>query len=178
MVDFSDNKVFDKLVIGDEMQVHTWGVGMILTNIEGVTPMNISPQLIDALTKAGMSITKEGKLRIGVTHKVPARIMGSGLGTNQAYSGDYDIQMFDKGTVKEFNLSTLRFGDIIAILDADNTFGRIYRKDAITIGVISHSTSKDSGHGPGVTTIFSSAKGNIELEINPDANLAKLLKIR
>jgi hypothetical protein len=178
MVDFPDNKVFDKFVIGDEMQVYTWGVGIELTNVEEVTPMNISPQLIDALTQAGMGVTEEGKLHIGVTHKVPARIMGSGLGTDQAYSGDYDIQLFDEGTVKEFNLGTLQFGDIIAIMDADNTFGRIYRKGAITIGVISHSTSKIAGHGPGVTTIFSSAKGNIELELKPDSNLAKLLKIR
>lgn len=178
MVDFPDGKVFDKLVIGDEMQVYTWGVGMELTNVEGVTPMNISPQLIEALAKAGMGITEKGKLHIGVTHKVPARIMGSGLGTDEAYSGDYDIQLFDEGTVEEFNLRTLRFGDIIAIMDADNTFGRIYRKGAITIGVISHSTSKIAGHGPGVTTFFSSAKGNIELVIDPDANLAKLLNIR
>jgi hypothetical protein len=34
------------------------------------------------------------------------------------------------------------------------------------------------GHGPGVTALFTSRDGRIELTVDPDANLAKLLKIR
>ena len=140
--------------------------------------MNVGPRLLDVLAKAGMGVTDKGKLHIPVAHLIPAKIMGSGLGRSHVYRGDYDIQLFDEKTVKEYNLETLRFGDIVAIIDADHTYGRIYLKGAISVGVISHSRSSGAGHGPGVTTLFTSPKGKIELVIDPNANLAKLLNIR
>jgi len=178
MVDFTDDAVFDKLQIEDKMRIYAYGLGMLLTNVEGVKTMNMSPTLIEALTKAGMGVTEEGKLRIPVTHMIPAKIMGSGLGSSHVYRGDYDIQLFDEKTVEEYNLSTLRLSDVVAIIDADHTHGRIYKTGAVSIGVIAHSDSKIAGHGPGVTTIFTSAQGNIEPFIDPNANLAKLLNIR
>lgn len=178
MVDFSDDDVYDKLAIGDEIQIRGYGTGMRLTNIEDITVMNVSPSLFDALSANGMSITAEGKLRIGVTHFIPAKIMGSGLGRSQTYTGDYDIQFFDPKTVKEFDLESLRFGDIVAIVDADSSYGRVYRQDAITIASVSHGRSDSAGHGPGVTTLFTSKNGRIEPYKAGDANLAKLLKIR
>ncbi len=178
MVDFPDDSVFDKLVIGDKMQVFTYGVGMTLRNVSGIEVMNMSPFLMDALEKAGMRISPEGRINVPVTHKIPAKIMGSGLGSSHVYRGDYDIQMFDEKTVKEYNLNTLRFGDLVAVIDADNTYGRIYRQGAVSIGVISHSNSKVAGHGPGFTTLMTSAEGKIDLDVTPDANLAVLLKIR
>ncbi len=178
MVDFPDDAVFAKLTIGDKMQIYAIGVGLELQNVEGVKAMNVSPHLLDVLTEAGMGITPEGKLRIPVTHRIPAKIMGSGLGSSHVYRGDYDIQFFDEKTIKEFKLETLRFGDIVAIQDADHSYGRIYRQGAISIGVISHSRSVEAGHGPGMTTLFTSSQGNIELSITPEANLAKLLNIR
>ena len=178
MVDFSDDDVYDKLAIGDEIQIRGYGTGMRLTNIEDITVMNVGPSLFDALSANGMGITAEGKLRIGVTHFIPAKIMGSGLGRTQTYTGDYDIQFFDPKTVKEFELETLRFGDIVAIVDADSTYGRVYRQDAITIASVSHGRSDSAGHGPGVTTLFTSKKGRIEPYKAAEANLATLLKIR
>ncbi len=178
MVDFPDDSVFDKLAIGDKMRVYAFGVGLKFTNVQGVSAMNVSPHLIDVLTKSGMGITEEEKLRIAVTHRIPAKIMGSGLGRSHVYRGDYDIQLFDKETVKEFGLESLCFGDIVAILDADHTYGRIYRKGAVSIGVISHGRSTVAGHGPGVTTLLTSADGQIETVLNPKANLANLLGIR
>jgi len=178
MVDFPDASVFDKLTIGDKMQIYAIGFGIELWNAAGVTAMNVGPELIDALTEAGMGITPGGKLLIPVAIKIPAKIMGSGLGSDQAYRGDYDIQLFDPGTIKEYGLERLRFGDLVGIVDADTTYGRIYREGAITVGVISHSRSWIAGHGPGVTSLFTSRDGRIELLVDPDANLAKLLKIR
>lgn len=178
MVDFPDDEVFKKLAIGDKMRVNAIGLGLELTNVKGIKAMNMSPSLLDALTKAGMGITEKGALRIGVALRIPAKIMGSGLGRSHVYRGDYDIQLFDEKTVKEYNLENLRFGDIIAIIDADHTYGRIYRTGAVSIGVISHSRSSVAGHGPGVTTLFTSKEGKIELFIDSDANLAKLLNIR
>ena len=178
MVDFPDDEAFEKLAIEDKMRVYAIGVGLKLKNIQGVTAMNVGPYLLDVLTKAGMGVTDKGKLRIAVTHRIPAKIMGSGLGSSHVYRGDYDIQLFDEKTVKEYNLGTLRFGDIVGIINADSTYGRIYRKGAVSVGVIAHSRSVGAGHGPGVTTLFTSREGNIELVIDPDANLAKLLNIR
>jgi hypothetical protein len=164
MVDFPDDDVFKKLAIEDKMRVYAIGVGMELKNIRGVKAINMSPHLL--------------KLRISVTHRIPAKIMGSGLGRSHVYRGDYDIQLFDEKTVKEHNLEALRFGDIVAIIDADHTYGRIYQEGAVSVGVITHSRSSVAGHGPGVTTLLTSREGNIEVVINSDANLAKLLNIR
>ncbi|MDT8408036.1 MAG: DUF4438 domain-containing protein [Wenzhouxiangellaceae bacterium] len=177
MVDF-DSDVFDDLVIGDQMQIRAHGAGMQLLNVEGVKVMNTSPDLLEALNAAGAGITAEGRLRIGVSHRVPAKIMGSGLGRDQTYTGDYDIQLFDSQTVEEYGLETLRYGDIVAIIDADSSYGRIYRQGAMTIGVVSHGRSESAGHGPGVTTLLTSTVGNIDAFIDPKANLAVLLGIR
>ncbi len=178
MVDFPDATVFGKLLVGDKMQIAAVGFGLELKNAPGVTPMNIGPELIEGLTELGMGVTPEGKLRIPVAVIVPAKIMGSGLGANNAYRGDYDIQMFDEKTVKEYGLDRLRFGDLVGIMDADTTYGRIYRQGAITVGSISHSRSYVAGHGPGVTALFTSKDGRIELVVDRGANLATLLKIR
>ncbi len=177
MVDFPD-QVYDKLAIADKIQIRGVGTGMKLLNIEGVAVMNMSPQLMEALTRAGTGVTRDGKLHVPVTHRVPAKIMGSGLGRNHVYKGDYDIQLYDEKVIAQHNLDTLRFGDIVAITDADNTYGRIYLTGAVSIGVVVHSRSFTAGHGPGVTTLFSSREGRIETVIDPDANLGPLLGIR
>lgn len=176
MVDFPAG-VYDKLAIGDRIQVRSQGAGMALLNVDGVKVMNAAPRLIDALNEAGAGVTVEGKLRIGVTHRIPARVMGSGLGSDHVYIGDYDIQLFDADTVAEHGLESLRFGDIVAIVDADHSYGRIFKKGAISVGVVAHGRSDSAGHGPGVTTLFTSTDGNIELYRDPDANLVNLLGI-
>ncbi len=175
MVDFKNPEVMRLMTPGDRMQVYAWGTGMKLLNTVDVLAMNVSPQLIDALTSAGMGVTPEGKLHIGVALTVPAKVMGSGLGRDNVYSGDYDIQLFDEVVVEKYGLDRLRFGDIVAILDADNSFGRIFKTGAVTIGVVTHSNSIVAGHGPGVTTLFTSTSGNIEYHITDRANLLYLL---
>ena len=177
MVEFPD-EVYDDLVIGDRMQVRAIGLGMEATNMDGIAIRNLSPRLLDALNAAGMGVDGSGMLQVPVTHMVPAKIMGSGLGRNHVVSGDYDIQMFDEGVNERYNLNSLRMGDIVAIMDADNTHGRIWLEGAVTIGVISHGKSRVAGHGPGVTAILTSADGNIRPVIDPDANLATILNLR
>jgi hypothetical protein len=104
--------------------------------------------------------------------------MGSGLGANQVNSGDYDIQLFDESVVKQFGLEDLRLGDLVAIIDADHTYGRIFRQGAVSVGVVVHTNCVTAGHGPGVTTLMTSASGKIIPQINQKANLAYLLKLR
>lgn len=178
MVDFADDDVYDKLAIGDRIMVRSIGTGIELTNAPGVLAMNIGPRLIEALEERGMGVTADGRLRVPVTHRIPAKIMGSGLGQDNVFVGDYDVQMFDEAVVAEYGLDRLRFGDIVAIENADHSYGRIYRTGAVSVGVVVHGISLSAGHGPGVATLFTSTEGRIETITDPDSNLGLLLDIR
>ncbi|MHB8621628.1 MAG: DUF4438 family protein, partial [Chloroflexota bacterium] len=114
-------------------------------------------------------------LVVRVAHVVPATLMGSGLGGNSGYRGDYDLQMFDADSVRELGLAQLRLGDFVAIQDADHTYGRIYRRGALTVGVVIHGSSIVAGHGPGITTVFTSSSGRIVPRLDRRANLADVL---
>ncbi|MDH5687814.1 MAG: DUF4438 domain-containing protein [Candidatus Bathyarchaeota archaeon] len=173
LVDFT-NDVMDKLLIGDKILVRAFGVGLKLIDFPDIKVMNVDPHLLDLID----SKPNNGSLEIPVTHIVPAAIMGSGLGDSQTYSGDYDIQLFDEDIRKEYGLEDLKLGDLVAIQDADSSFGRIYKKGAITVGIVVHSDCVISGHGPGVTTLFTSSNGKIVPRIEENANIANLLKLR
>lgn len=173
LVDFPP-KILDQLLHGDKILIKSFGVGLKLLDFPEIMTMNLDPRFLKALNPR----PKDGKLVIPVTHIVPAAIMGSGLGMNQAYSGDYDIQLFDDRISKQYDLDNLRIGDIVAIIDADHSYGRIYRQGAVTVGIVVHTNCVSSGHGPGVTTLFTSASGKIIPKIDPKANIAALLKLR
>lgn len=173
MVDFTE-EIMEKMVIGDKILVKAFGVGLKLLDFPEVKVMNIDPGFLKKLNLS----EKDGKLEIPVTHKVPAATMGSGLGATQVYSGDYDIQLFDEDTRQKYGLDTLRFGDIVAITDADHSYGRIYKQGAMSVGIVVHSDCVISGHGPGVTTLFTSTNGMIEPVIDSDANIASILNLR
>lgn len=172
LIDFTPD-VRDKLVIGDKMQIRAVGTGLAFTNFEGVKLMNLSPRLLKA-----MSPQVVGKyIEVGVTHLIPAAVMASGIGKDSAHTGDYDIQLFDQAIVKKHRLNSLRFGDIVAIMDADTTFGRTYLTGAVTIAIVVHGVCHTAGHGPGATSLMTSAKGLIKPIIRKDANIASLLKL-
>jgi len=173
LVDF-EHEILDKLIIGDKILIKAIGLGLKLLDFPEIKVMNMDPSLLD---KMGIEV-KSDKLSVPVTHVIPAGIMGSGLGATQTYSGDYDIQLFDDDTVQKYGLDDLRFGDIVAIMDADHSYGRIYKKGAISIGIIVHSACVIAGHGPGVTTLLTSSEGKIIPRINPNANIAKMLNLR
>ena len=173
LIDFKP-EILEKLLIGDRIHIKAYGTGLNLLDFPEIKLVNMDPCLFDAINP---QINNE-KLEIPVTHIIPANIMGSGLGANQVNSGDYDIQMFDDSVVKQFGLDNLRLGDLVAIMDADHSFGRIYRKGAISVGVIVHTNCVTAGHGPGVTSLITSANGKIIPKINSKANLASLLKLR
>ncbi|MEM3550207.1 MAG: DUF4438 domain-containing protein [Candidatus Bathyarchaeia archaeon] len=173
LVDFQPS-VLEKLMLGDKVLIKAFGVGLKLLDFPDIKVMNMDPLFLEALNPK----PRNENLEIPVTHIIPAGIMGSGLGANQTYSGDYDIQLFDENTVKEYGLEDLRLGDLVAILDADHTYGRIYKKGAITVGIVVHTNCVTSGHGPGVTTLFTSSKGKIIPIIETKANIASILKLR
>lgn len=173
LVDFQP-AAMEKMQIGDKIQIKSIGVGLKLPDFPEIKVMNTSPEFLEKLPLE----TENDVLVVPVTHKVPARIMGSGLGKNSADSGDYDIQLFDEDAVAEYGLEDLRFGDLVGIIDADNSYGPIYRKGAITIGIIAHSDCVTAGHGPGVTRLFTSSTGKISPKIDPDANIARIMGLR
>jgi hypothetical protein len=173
MIDFPE-KVMERMQIGDGIAIRAVGVGLQIEDAGDVKVFNCDPDLFERL-----GIERDGeRLRVPVARRVPARVMGSGLGRQTVARGDYDIQCFDAPTVREFGLDRLRLGDIVAIDDADNSFGRVYRGGAVTIGVVAHGASQLAGHGPGVTTLLTSAAGVIEPLIDPGANLATILSLR
>lgn len=173
LVDFPP-ETLEKLMLGDKVLVKAFGVGLRLLDFSDVRVMNLDPRFLDAIDPK----VEDDKLVVPVTHVVPAGIMGSGLGANQTYSGDYDIQLFDEGVRREFGLDDLRLGDLVAILDADHSFGRIYRKGAVSVGIVVHTNCVSSGHGPGVTTLFTSSVGRIVPRVDAKANIAFLLRLR
>jgi len=173
LVDFQP-EVLEKLVIADKTIIKAFGVGLKLLDFPEVKIMNLAPRFLEAIPVKSTG----DKLEIPVTHKIPATIMGSGLGANQTYSGDYDIQLFDENMRAKYGLDDLRLGDLVAIMDADHSYGRIYKEGAMSIGIVAHSDCVISGHGPGVTTLFTSGSGKIVPKINSKANIAVLLKLR
>ncbi len=173
LIDF-EPEVLDKLLIEDKILIKAIGQGLRLSDHPEVAVRNLDPGLLAQLHIE----ERDGHLRCGVAKMVPAKIMGSGIGADQTWSGDYDIQLFDEKTVDEFELGDLRFGDFVAILDTDHTYGRVYKQGAMTIGIVVHSDCYISGHGPGVTTLLTTnTPGKIETYLDSDANLARLLGI-
>lgn len=170
LLDFQP-EVLEKLVIGDRVQLKTCGVGLrLLDYYPDILVMNIDPVLLQKLP-----IHEGENLEVGVTHIIPAKLMGAGLGHTSAYSADCDLQIFDDASIKEYRLTELRIGDFIAISDWDSSFGWVYRQGAITIGLVVHSNSVIAAHGPGVVTILTSANGRIQPFIDKSANLKNLL---
>lgn len=158
----------EKLQIDDKIAVKATGQGLAFPDWPDVVLRSMSPALLD---KMYIEET-EKRLRVGVAKIIPAAIMGSGLGANNSAAGDYDITLHDEKMTKKYGLDTLRFGDIVAITDADTRYGRTYRTGAVTIGVVIHGDCTMGGHGPGVTTLMSSRGRTIEPFVDEKANLA------
>jgi hypothetical protein len=167
-------QVLQQLNIGDRMQIYSNGLGMKLLDYPDVSVFNCSPGL---LSRWGIR-ERDGRIEVPVTHRIPARIMGSGLGKNTVWRGDYDIQLFDPGVRARYRLGSLRFGDMIVILDADTRFGPSFRQGYLTFGIIVHGDSTVSGHGPGVTPLLSGPAELMRPIYQSNANLAILFGVR
>ncbi|HZX69035.1 MAG TPA: DUF4438 domain-containing protein [Candidatus Elarobacter sp.] len=179
MIDFAP-AVMERMQLGDTISIRATGVGLEIEEAGDVKVFNCDPDLFErlALRRAQDDTGGSPRFTIPVARTVPARVMGSGLGRQTVARGDYDIQCNDDATVREYGLRELRLGDIVAILDADNSFGRVYRSGAVTIAVVAHGMSHIAGHGPGVATIMTSASGAIAPRIDAGANLATILGLR
>ncbi|MCR4396956.1 MAG: DUF4438 domain-containing protein [Candidatus Saccharicenans sp.] len=176
----SDDKVWfpaevkEKLAINDRVLVKARGVGLKILGFENVRVNKISPE---ALEKIGI-VVEGNQLVVPVAAEVPGYLMGSGIGGQGIEAIDYDIQTTCPEAVEKFNLKKLRLGDIVAIRDHYDYYGRGRYEGAVTIGVVIHGSSDYSGHGPGVNPILSSMPGRIKVKLDPMANMAHILGLR
>lgn len=163
----------DKMAVDDRILIRACGQGLAFEEYPEVKIMNIDPGLFEKLRIE----EHDGKLRIPVAAKVPAYLMGSGIGSPSSYTGDYDIMTADKEEVVKNGLENLRFGDIVLLQDCDNTYGRGYLRGAVSIGVVIHSDCIKMGHGPGITTIMTCKRELIEGVIEEGANIADYMEV-
>jgi hypothetical protein len=173
IIDFP-RSVKENLNYDDKIIVFSKGQGLKFKDYPEIMLYNIDPDLLE---KIKINETNTGILEVPVTTIIPPVCMGAGVGAAHSARGDYDIMTSDPETVKKYNIDKIRFGDFVALSDHDNRYGRTYRKGAVTIGIVVHSDCLKSGHGPGVTTIMTSKSSLIKPIINPEANIADLLKI-
>jgi len=172
LVDFADEDL-EKMAIDDKILIKAYGQGLRFCDYPDVMAFNIDPDLLE---KLGL-VEKNGRLLVPVAAKIPGKLMGSGIGSSDVASGDYDITTQDQDEVKRLGLDRLKLGDLVALEDADNTYGRSYRNGAMSIGVVVHSDCLLAGHGPGVTTILTSVKPVLEPVVEAGANIAAYLGI-
>lgn len=170
-IDF-DDAALAKLNLNDRILIEGYGQGLKLLDYPEIKVFNLDPLL---LHKMPIWPLRNGKLEVGVTKIVPASLMGSGMGHNNIGTGDCDIMTHDPVTVKKLRLDQIALGDFIAVADHDHSFGRTYKLGAVTIGVVIHGNSNLPGHGPGLSTLLTSAHGAIVPVLNPRANLARVL---
>lgn len=171
---YFDEETLEKLNIDDKILVKAFGQGLKIEGFDDVVCMNIDPALLE---KMKIKITKDGCLEVPVATEIPPYLMGSGVGSATAFSGDYDIMTGDKEANEKYGINELRFGDIVLLQDCNNCFGRDYLKGSVTIGVVVHSDCIKAGHGPGVTAIMSCPVSKIRGRKDKNANIAYYLGI-
>lgn len=164
---YLDPEVLEEMDGTENFLIKGYGQGLKLIDHEDIYMMNIDPDLFLSMP---IKETKTG-IQFPVVTTVPSFLMGSGLGSSTMMEGDYDIMTMDQEANELYHINDLRFGDFVAIQDHDNQYGPHYKKGAISIGVVVHSDSFTSGHGPGLTIVATSKTGAIEPITDANANL-------
>lgn len=163
----------EKMAPEDKILIKAQGQGLKLVDFPEIKVMNIDPELFEKLPMR----VEDDKLVFDVVAKCPAYLMGSGIGSASAVSGDYDIMTGDKAELARLGLDKLRYGDFVMLENCDTTYGRGFLNGAVTIGVVIHSDCAVSGHGPGVTTVLASKEQIIVGNIVEKSNLADIMGV-
>jgi hypothetical protein len=172
MIDFAD-ETLDMLTYDDKLMVRATGQGLKFLDYPSVACYNMSPTLLSKMR----IIEKDGKIHVPVAGKVPAFLMGSGLGSTTPFRGDYDIQSSERDALMEHGLTELKLGDLVAITDHHATHGWSYKRGGLIIGCVIHGDSYKAGHGPGVAALLTCTDGTIMPEVDPTANIGRYLSI-
>lgn len=170
LIDF-DNSTLNKLAPGDNLLVKAVGQGLQLLDFPDVRVMNIDPGLLDSISINVKKIGKRSRLIVPVTAIVPSVLGGSGLGSVDSTTTDYDIMNSDANEWRKYGLHKLKFGDIIALKDIYAPFGACLKKGAWSIGVVIHGTCIYAGHGPGIVIILTDNNKTIVPNVVPKSNV-------
>ena len=162
-----------ELTTGDAVTVLAVGQGLALPGHPQVVVKNCAPDLLAAMPGG---TRPDGRLEVHVAARVPAEAIGAGAGMASEYANtDLMGAYAGLGPDLSLGLEGLRIGDLVALADADHRYGRGYRPDYLTIGVISTGQCMMFGHGPGPSTLLSGPASAFCLVDDVDANLAAWL---
>jgi len=171
LADFDDTG--GDLATGDAVTVLAVGQGLALPDHPQVVVKNCDPDLLAAMPGG---TRPDGRLEVHVAARVPAEAIGAGAGMASEYANtDLMGAYAGLGADLSLGLEALRIGDLVALADADHRYGRGYRPDYLTIGVISTGQCMMFGHGPGPSTLLSGPASAFCLVDDADANLAAWL---
>ena len=169
LADFADAAAAE-LATGDAVTVLAVGQGLVLSEHPPVVVKNCDPDLLAAMPGG---TRPDGRLEVHVAARVPAEAIGAGAGMASEYANtDLMGAYAGLGADLSLGLEGLRIGDLVALADADHRYGRGYRPDYLTIGVISTGQCMMFGHGPGPSTLLSGPASAFCLVDDVDANLA------
>lgn len=164
---YFEREVLDMMQGDERFLIKTIGQGIKCLDYPSLFLTNLDPDLLDVIPIE----EKDKQIHFPVVTVVPAQLMGSGLGVQTMMEGDYDIMTQDEQANALYHINDLRFGDFVAVQDHDATYGPHYKQGAVTIGVVVHSDSYTSGHGPGLTVVATTPTDCIVPLIDPKANL-------
>jgi hypothetical protein len=151
--------------------VEACGVGLEIAEEPRVVPRSCSPDLLRALL-AGRD--GSGRLIVPVVATLPAEAAAAGIGMSSLrFNIDLQIDLPELAPLAD----SLRFGDLVALLDHDHRHARRHAPGWIAIGVIAHGTSAGGGHGFGMATVLSGPADRLALMISPEARLDRLLPL-
>jgi hypothetical protein len=159
-----------KMAVGDQIVVRAEGIGMTFTAHPAIALRSLSPDLLDVLPAREV----HGRVLIGVTARIPAHLVGAGLGLTSE-GGSVHMQSTDRALLAELGLDRLRLGDLVALDDTDSRFNHGYLTGARAIGVVSSTDGPRAGYGPGITVLLTAPAGELESFEAADANLTRLL---
>ncbi|MBW1933672.1 MAG: DUF4438 domain-containing protein [Deltaproteobacteria bacterium] len=167
-----DDKVLEKLAIGDRLHVKACGVGLKIDGFDDVFAHSISPELLEKIAVE----TSDGKLEVPVVNEIPAEIVSRASGGS--LSGHWHIQTCYPPDIKKYGLDELHFGDLILLKDIQTDYGQGYYKGGVTLGVVCSGPSDISGQGIGVTSVLSTRFSKIKGRLDPTANIGKYLGLK
>ena len=172
LTDF-DQAAAAELTTADAVTVLAVGQGLALPDHPQVVVKNCDPGLLAAMPGG---TRPDGRLEVHVAARVPAAAIGAGAGMASEYANtDLMGAYAGLGADLSLGLEGLRIGDVVALADADHRYGRGYREDYLTIGVISTGQCMMFGHGPGPSTLLSGPASAFSLVDDAAANLASWL---
>ncbi len=160
------------MAVGDQIVVRAEGVGMTLTAHPAVACRSLSPALLAVLPAR----EEQGRVAFGVTARVPAHLVGAGLGLTSE-GGSVHLQSTDRALLADLGLDRLRLGDIVALDDTDSRFNHGYLTGAKAIGVVCSTDGPRAGYGPGITVLMTAPGGALGAFDAPHANLRDLLAL-